>query len=188
MSALVTVLVNAGPWLPVPRTVRRIETVVATLVPPLRAAGVRVVLATVAPTTLPAEGYLRTTDEPQFDRIAAAGAGPRAGPAVFAGFLAQLGRRLDDSVDVDLQKRGWEARHWDPDDSRVDELAAAIADNLLTRRAELEARADLFSTPDATARYELVNHRRADEMPSMARMTTLIEERLRAAGLEVPHG
>ena len=72
MSAPLTVLVNAGPWLPVPPNgYGGIETVVATLVPELRAAGVRVVLATVGPTTLPADGYVRTMDEPQFARIAA---------------------------------------------------------------------------------------------------------------------
>ena len=72
MSASLTVLVNVGPWLPVPpKGYGGIETVVATLVPELRAAGVRVVLATVGPTTLPADGYVRTMDEPQFARIAA---------------------------------------------------------------------------------------------------------------------
>ena len=72
MSAPLTVLVNVGPWLPVPPGgYGGIETVVATLVPSLRAAGVRVVLATVGPTTLPADGYLRIMDEPQFARIAA---------------------------------------------------------------------------------------------------------------------
>ena len=72
MSRPLTVLVNVGPWLPVPpKGYGGIETVVATLVPPLRAAGVRVVLATVGPTTLPADGYLRIMDEPQFARIAA---------------------------------------------------------------------------------------------------------------------
>ena len=72
MSAPLTVLVNAGPWLPVPPNgYGGIETVVATLVPELRAAGVRVVLATVGPTTLPADGYVRTMNEPQFARIAA---------------------------------------------------------------------------------------------------------------------
>ncbi|MGL5857822.1 MAG: glycosyltransferase, partial [Angustibacter sp.] len=70
MSGL-TVLVNAGPWLAVPPDgYGGIETVIATLVPELRAAGVRVVLATIGDSTLPADGYLRTMDEPQYPAIA----------------------------------------------------------------------------------------------------------------------
>jgi len=55
-----TVLMNAGPWLPVPPTgYGGIEAVVATLVPELRKSGVSVVLATVGPSELAADGYVR---------------------------------------------------------------------------------------------------------------------------------
>jgi glycosyltransferase involved in cell wall biosynthesis len=68
----ITVLLNAGPWLPVPPAgYGGIETIVATLVPELRRLGVRVVLATVGPSTLPADDYLRPLSEPRFDRVAA---------------------------------------------------------------------------------------------------------------------
>jgi glycosyltransferase involved in cell wall biosynthesis len=67
-----TVLMNAGPWLPVPPPgYGGIETVVATLVPELRHAGIRVVLATVGPSTLEADGYVRPLAEPRFPSIAA---------------------------------------------------------------------------------------------------------------------
>jgi glycosyltransferase involved in cell wall biosynthesis len=67
-----TVLMNAGPWQPVPpEGYGGIENVVATLVPELRALGVRVVLATVVPSTIEADGYIRTFDEPQLRSIAA---------------------------------------------------------------------------------------------------------------------
>jgi len=66
-----TVLINAGPWLPVPpQGYGGIETVVATLVPELRALGVRVVLATVGPSTIKADDYLRPLSEPRFDQVA----------------------------------------------------------------------------------------------------------------------
>lgn len=66
-----TVLMNAGPWLPVPpQGYGGIETVVATLVPELRALGVRVVLATVGPSTIEADDYLRPLSEPRFDQVA----------------------------------------------------------------------------------------------------------------------
>lgn len=62
-----TVLLNAGPWLPVPPPgYGGIENVVATLVPELRARGVRVVLATVGESTLPADEYLHVFDEGRF--------------------------------------------------------------------------------------------------------------------------
>ena len=66
-----TVLVNAGPWLPVPPVgYGGIETVVATLVPELRREGVRVLLATVGPSTLEADGYLRPLDLPRLGEVA----------------------------------------------------------------------------------------------------------------------
>jgi glycosyltransferase involved in cell wall biosynthesis len=62
-----TVLVNAGPWLPVPPGgYGGIENVIATLVPELRQLGVRVVLATVATSTLPVEERLAVFDDGQF--------------------------------------------------------------------------------------------------------------------------
>jgi len=67
-----TVLVNAGPWLPVPpEGYGGIEAVVATLVPELRRAGVRVILATVGPSELEADGYVRPLAEPRFRSVAA---------------------------------------------------------------------------------------------------------------------
>lgn len=67
-----TVLMNAGPWLAVPPDgYGGIETVVATLVPELRRAGVRVVLATVGTSTLEADGYVRPIAEPRFRAVAA---------------------------------------------------------------------------------------------------------------------
>jgi phytoene dehydrogenase-like protein len=66
-----TVLMNAGPWLPVPpRGYGGIEAVVATLVPELRRLGVRVVLATVGTSTLAADGYVRTLPEGRLSQVA----------------------------------------------------------------------------------------------------------------------
>ncbi|GAA0806696.1 glycosyltransferase [Spirilliplanes yamanashiensis] len=65
-----TVLMNAGPWLPVPpRGYGGIENVVATLVPPLRRLGVRVVLATVGDSTLAADGRVTVFGEGQFAQL-----------------------------------------------------------------------------------------------------------------------
>jgi len=66
-----TVLVNAGPWLPVPPPgYGGIETVVASLVAELRRLGVHVVIATVGTSTVEADDYIRTLPDGQLERIA----------------------------------------------------------------------------------------------------------------------
>jgi glycosyltransferase involved in cell wall biosynthesis len=63
-----TVLMNAGPWLPVPPDgYGGIENVVAALVPELRNLGVRVVLATVARSTLLADERLTSFPDGRFE-------------------------------------------------------------------------------------------------------------------------
>jgi glycosyltransferase involved in cell wall biosynthesis len=62
-----TVLVNAGPWLPVPPPgYGGIENVLAALVPELRRRGVRVVLATVGSSTLPVDDRVTVFPDGRF--------------------------------------------------------------------------------------------------------------------------
>jgi glycosyltransferase involved in cell wall biosynthesis len=69
MSGL-TVLVNAGPWLPVPpRGYGGIENIVATLIPELRALGVKVVLASVRTSTEPVDELVSVFPDGQFGWI-----------------------------------------------------------------------------------------------------------------------
>ena len=66
-----TVLMNAGPWLPVPPPgYGGIENVVATLVPALRARGARVVLCAAAGATLEVDELVETMPAPMFEHIA----------------------------------------------------------------------------------------------------------------------
>jgi len=66
------VLVNAGPWLPIPPAgYGGIEHVVATLVPELRRRGVRVTLATVGTSAIEADEVVALFDEPMFGEIGA---------------------------------------------------------------------------------------------------------------------
>jgi len=66
-----TVLMNAGPWLPVPPPgYGGIENVVATLVPELRARGVRVVLCAAAGAALEVDELVETLPAPLFEHIA----------------------------------------------------------------------------------------------------------------------
>jgi glycosyltransferase involved in cell wall biosynthesis len=65
-----TVLVNAGPWLAVPPPgYGGIENIVATLVPELRRRGVRVVLASVGSSTLPADEHVSVFPDGQFAQL-----------------------------------------------------------------------------------------------------------------------
>jgi glycosyltransferase involved in cell wall biosynthesis len=65
-----TVLMNAGPWLPVPPDgYGGIENVIAALVPELRRVGIRVVLATVASSTLLADGRLTPFPDGRFEML-----------------------------------------------------------------------------------------------------------------------
>ena len=66
------ILMNAGPWLAVPpHGYGGIENVVATLVPELRARGHRVVLASVADSSLAVDDLVYAFDTGQFSRLAA---------------------------------------------------------------------------------------------------------------------
>jgi DNA-binding transcriptional MerR regulator len=107
-------------------------------------------------------------------------------PGIFDSFLTRLGHSLDDPEFVELTKRGWDAMSWDPDDPRIEELASALADNLLADRARLAMPTGFQNQPDAAARYGLVNHHREDQEPSIARLNALVEANLRAAGIDVP--
>ena len=65
------VLVNVGPWLPVPpRDYGGIENVVATLIPQLRCRGVQVVLASVGSSKIAVDERVATFAEGQFEHLA----------------------------------------------------------------------------------------------------------------------
>ncbi|MFF0746889.1 MerR family transcriptional regulator [Streptomyces sp. NPDC004111] len=108
-------------------------------------------------------------------------------PQLFDSFLNRLEHSLEDPEFVEVTKLCFDARSWDPHDSRIAGLASAMADRLLADRALLETPAGFHDGPDGEARYGLVNHHREDLAPSIARLNTLVEAHLRAAGIEVPH-
>ncbi|MFF2747369.1 MerR family transcriptional regulator [Kitasatospora sp. NPDC058048] len=108
-------------------------------------------------------------------------------PEGFDGFLAQLEHRLDDPEFVDLARRGQEAEAWAPDDPRIEELAAAMADRCLANPALLGDPDSLRAWARASVQYRLIDRHRDDEAPVSARLTALTEARLRAAGVPAPH-
>ncbi|WP_020670121.1 MerR family transcriptional regulator [Amycolatopsis nigrescens] len=109
-------------------------------------------------------------------------------PEFFDLFLTQLEHRLDDPEFIDLTKRGWDAQSWDPDDPRIDELASALADNLLANRELLAMPAGYQPRSDDASRYGLINHHREGQAPtSWARLNALVEAKLRSAGVPIPY-
>ncbi|MGW0707207.1 MerR family transcriptional regulator [Streptomyces sp. NPDC002643] len=107
-------------------------------------------------------------------------------PEVYDSFLTQLEHRLDDPEYVELTQRCWEAETWQPDDPRIDELASALADHLLADRELLTMPTGFRARSDSATRYRLINSHRAEQLPTSARLTALVETKLRAAGLDVP--
>ncbi|MFH8386388.1 MerR family transcriptional regulator [Kitasatospora sp. NPDC018058] len=108
-------------------------------------------------------------------------------PEGFDGFLAQLEHGLDDPEYVDLAKRGREAETWEPDDPRIEELATAMADHYLASPALRGDHAGLQAWAKASAQYKLINDHRGDQAPVAARLTSLTEAKLRAAGVRLPN-
>ncbi|PSK93687.1 MerR family transcriptional regulator [Murinocardiopsis flavida] len=102
-------------------------------------------------------------------------------------FLTNLEHRLDDPEYVDLIKRSVAAESWAADDPRIEELAAAIAANLLADRELLTTPAGFRAGPDTAVRYRLINHHREDEAPAWVRLNALVEAELRSAGVPIPH-
>ncbi|MEV0618240.1 MerR family transcriptional regulator [Nonomuraea sp. NPDC050404] len=108
-------------------------------------------------------------------------------PELFDSFLTRLERSFDDPEYVELTKRGLDARSWDPDDPRIEELASALVKKLLADRALLAVPAGSQNRSDAAARYGLVNHHREDQVPAIARLNALVEAKLRAVGIDIPN-
>ncbi|MFF2080107.1 MerR family transcriptional regulator [Kitasatospora sp. NPDC058162] len=107
-------------------------------------------------------------------------------PGGFEAFQAQLERQLDDPEFVELAQRAQEAEQWEPDDPRIEELAAAMADRYLANPALLADPAALEAWSRAATQYRLIDRHREDEARNSARLTALTEARLRSAGAPVP--
>ena len=101
----------------------------------------------------------------------------------FDEFLAQVERTLDDPKHVALLKSCWEAGRWEPDDPRVAELAKAATEHLLGNPEHLAIPSSLEGSPDAATRYGLINDFRTEVSPTWVRLSAMIQENLRAAGI-----
>ena len=109
-------------------------------------------------------------------------------PEGFDDYLTQVEHALDATRFVALGKRTFDAAAWEPDDPRIEELATAMAGHYLANPALLKILTSFQArTDDAAARYGLISHHGEDWAPAWARLTALIETKLRSAGIPVPH-
>jgi hypothetical protein len=100
-------------------------------------------------------------------------------------YLGQIERSLADPYYVSLIQRWSGAGDWAADDPRVAELATEWADHLIANPSLAPSLPGLQDRSDGADRSELLSHHGEDEKPAWARMTSLIEKRLHAAGIQV---
>lgn len=105
-------------------------------------------------------------------------------PEGFDDYLSQIERTMEDPHYVSLIRDWSDAGEWPVDDPRVDELANAWADHLIANPSLVISLPGLRSREDGAARNELLSHHGEDDKPAWARMTTVIQARLRAAGID----
>ncbi|WP_202918485.1 hypothetical protein [Streptomyces cavernae] len=107
-------------------------------------------------------------------------------PEGFDDYLTHVEHALQDPRFVALSKRAAESAAWEPDDPRIAELATALADHYLASPAQLKIVTGLQARTEAATRYELIAHHGEEQAPAAARLTALVETKLRAAGVHIP--
>ena len=101
-------------------------------------------------------------------------------------YLTQIEHGLEDPRYVTLIKLNLRAGDLEPDDPRVEQIATALADHFIADPSLLPALTGLQTRDDGAIRHELLNHHGEEEKPAWARMTALIEAKLRSAGIDIP--
>lgn len=107
-------------------------------------------------------------------------------PEGFDDYLAHVEDALRDARFVALSRRAAQVATWAPDDPRITELAAAMAEHYLANPAQLRIVTGLQARTETATRYELVAHHGEQRVPAAARLAALVETRLRAAGIRIP--
>lgn len=109
-------------------------------------------------------------------------------PEGFDDYLTRVERALEDAKFVELSRRFFEAAAWAPDDPRIEELANATADHFLANPGMLAILTSLQGgSDDADARYGMISRYGGDKALASARLTKLVETKLRAAGVPIPN-
>jgi glycosyltransferase involved in cell wall biosynthesis len=182
-----TVLVNAGPWLPVPPPgYGGIETVVAMLVPQLRAQGVRVVLACVGGSTLEADAYVTTLPTGHLPQVA----GPYNQVSGIAhAHMGAVVQALHDNRSIDLVHDHLEV----VGPSVLGAMGSAAPPTLQTLHWDLRKHAEFYERFDGRGRvfFAGVSQSQVDRAPENLQRQVLGAVPLavsQAARLDVPRG
>ncbi|NUW30305.1 MerR family transcriptional regulator [Nonomuraea sp. SMC257] len=107
-------------------------------------------------------------------------------PEGFDDYLTHVEHALEDPRFVALIKRGAEAAAWEPDDPRIAELAAAMADHFLANPEHLKIVTGLQARTEAATRYKLISLHGEEQGSAAAQGVALVETKLRAAGVRIP--
>jgi hypothetical protein len=101
-------------------------------------------------------------------------------------YVSQIEHGLDNPRHLALIKLTWSAGNWDPDDPRIEELADEMASHFLADPSLLPTLTGLHNRDDGKTRHELLTHHAEDERPAWTRLTTLIQAKIRSAGIDTP--
>lgn len=105
----------------------------------------------------------------------------------FDDYLTQVEECLEDARYISLLRRSWEVISWAPHDPRIEELATAITDLMLENPKLAAMSTSLRGTTDSAVRYGMINDYHVEIAPAAARLSMLIEAKLRE-GLGRGHG
>ncbi|WP_194828291.1 MerR family transcriptional regulator [Nocardia sp. XZ_19_231] len=107
-------------------------------------------------------------------------------PEGFDDYLANVENAIEDPEFLAVYRRASEAMSWEPDDPRIEDVAAAVAEHYLANPDHLEIVTGLQARTEAATRYTLIRHHGEEPESTAARMSTLVEAKLRAAGVRIP--
>ncbi|MGW0183330.1 MerR family transcriptional regulator [Nocardia sp. NPDC003345] len=107
-------------------------------------------------------------------------------PEGFDDYLTDIEQALHDPRFVELARRSAEVIGWEPDDPRVAELATDTAEHYLTNPAQLRIVTGLQARTETATRYRLIAHHGEVHNSAAARLASLVETKLAAAGIDIP--
>jgi DNA-binding transcriptional MerR regulator len=107
-------------------------------------------------------------------------------PEGFDDHLTNVENALQDARFVALSKRAAAAAAWELDDPRIAQLATDMAEHYLANPAHLKIVTGLQARTEAATRYKLIRDYGADQGSAGARLATLVETKLRSAGIHIP--
>ncbi|MFC8380962.1 MerR family transcriptional regulator [Nocardia sp. NPDC057272] len=107
-------------------------------------------------------------------------------PEGFDDYLTNVENALEDTEFLTLSRRASESATWEPEDPRIEEVATALAEHYLAHPEQLKIVTGLQARTEAATRYKLIRHHGEEQESAPARLSALVEAKLRAAGVYIP--